>query len=127
MAGYEVAELIDDGDAVQIRLALGVAPGEEAVAAEENAVGLRVLADGAVQHHAEFKAGPLPGEPDDVVVVALVEFSELRLSIRAGGKGDGPIGVQVIDVSEGQKRVQRRVDGCRRLAVGERARGIEGD
>ena len=67
VAGDELAELVDDGDGVEVALALGVAPGEEAVAAEHDAVAAGGLRDDAAQHHAQLKAGALPGQPGELV------------------------------------------------------------
>src|SRR6185312_10225595 len=53
----ELTDLINDGDGVQVALALGVAPGEEAVAAKNNAVAAGVLLDRALEHHGQLKSG----------------------------------------------------------------------
>ena len=42
---------------------------------------------------------------------ALIKLRHLPLSVCAGGEGDGPVGVQMIDVGEGKKTMKRRVDG----------------
>ena len=44
VAMNELADLVDDGEGVQIALALRLAPGEEAVAAEHDAVAAGILA-----------------------------------------------------------------------------------
>ena len=63
MAVHELAELIDDGDGVQVGFALRVAPGKEAMSAEYDAVAARVFLNGVLEHHGEFEARALPGKP----------------------------------------------------------------
>ena len=132
----ELANLVDDGEGVEVALALGVAPGEEAVAAQDDAVAAGVFLDGLAHHQAEFEAGALPGEPDQGVAELAVELLHFGLAVGGGGKGDTPVGVEVIDVGEGRKpcsgvsmeaatgllrKVQRAIHGdhvvfsCRRL------------
>src|SRR5262249_58156878 len=73
----EFPHLIDRLDAVPVAVALRVAPREQAVAAEHDAVGARMPGDGRFQHHRQLEAGALPRHPDDPSSVALVELLEL--------------------------------------------------
>ena len=123
----ELADLVDDGDGVEVALALRVAPGEEAVAAEDDAVAAGCFRDSLAQHHAELEAGALPGEPGELVAELFVEFLHALLAVGGGGESDGPVGVQVIDVREGKEAVQRRVDGGRGGVVAEGDERIELD
>ena len=125
--GDELAELIDDGDGVEIALALGFAPGEEAVAAEHDAVAAGGFADDAAEHHAEFEAGALPGKPGELVAVLLVELVHLDFAVGGGGEGDAPVGVEMVDVGEGKIAVERGVDGGGDGIVAEGALGVEVD
>src|SRR6185437_13956284 len=60
-------------------------------------------------------------------VVPLVELVEFVLAVRAGGERDAPIGVQVIDVIEGQVGVEGRVNGGGDAVLAEGAERIEAD
>src|SRR5215469_13502381 len=113
MALEELAELVDDGDGVQVALALRVTPCEEAMAAKHDAVAAGRLGDDLAQHHAELKAGTLPGKPRELVTKLCVELIHALLAVGGGCQRDRPIRVQMIDVREGKETVQRRVDGGR--------------
>ncbi len=107
----ELADLVDDGEGVHVARPLRIAPGEESVAAEHDAVAAGVVGDGAAQHQAEFKAGALPGHPHQRVAECAVELFHLHFAVCRGSQRDAPVGMKVIDVREGKKAVQRRVDG----------------
>ena len=49
--GYELPELVDDRDGVQVALTLCVSPGKETVAAENDTVAVWRLFYGIAQHH----------------------------------------------------------------------------
>ncbi len=63
MASNELAELIDDGDGGKIAFALGIAPGKEAMSAENDAIAAGSFLDDPAEHHAKLEAGALPGKP----------------------------------------------------------------
>ena len=93
------------------------------MAAEDDAVAAGIVLDGAPQHQRQLEPGPLPGHPDDPAAVLLVELAELLLAVGARRQRDRPVRMQVIDVVEGQKRVQRRIDRRRDAVLAERANG----
>src|ERR1700744_899310 len=74
MALDELTDLVDDGDRVQVAVALRVAPGEEAMAAEDHTVAVGSLRDDFAEHHAELEAGALPGKPGELVAELCVEL-----------------------------------------------------
>ena len=123
----EAAHLVNGFDGVDVAFALGVAPSEEAVAAEDEAVGVRVFLDAFFEHEGEFEAGALPGDPDDVGAEFLVIFAHFALAVGAGGDGDGPVGVEVVDVIPGEEGVEGGVDGGGDFVVAEGGEGVEGD
>ncbi len=94
----ELSHLVDGPDAVQVALALRVAPGEQAVAAENQPVASRVVPDAFFNHQRELEAGPLPWNPDNPPVEAGVELVQLPLAVRAGGQRNCPVRMQVIDM-----------------------------
>src|SRR5579863_9714532 len=100
MARNKLADLVNDGDGVQIALALGLSPGEEAVAAQHDAVTSRVFAYGVAHHQPKFKSRALPGNPDEGVVELAVEFLHLLFSVGGGGQGDAPVGMEVVNVGK---------------------------
>ena len=74
---------------------------------------------------ASSNPGPLPGHPDDLAAVLLVELLQLRCAVGARRQRDRPVRMQVIDVIERQERVQRRVDRGRDAVLAERAQRVE--
>ena len=121
---HELAHLIDGLDAAEIRLFLRLAPREQAVSAEHDAVAPRVRLDRLPQHQRELESGPLPGHPRDAASVLLVELVELLLPVGARGEGDRPVGVKVIDVREREKGVERGVDRRRDAVLAEGAERV---
>ena len=120
----KLPELVDEGDGVEVTLPLAFAPGKEAVSAEHDAVRARMRLDCRAQHHGQLEAGPLPGNPDQVVPEAPVEFLHALDPVGGGRERDAPVGVQVVHVREGKKAVQRRVNrGCDRVRA-ERAQRV---
>ena len=106
----ERAHLIDRADAVEVALALRGAPGKEPMAAEDQPVRARVVPDRRFDEQRELEAGPLPRHPDDAPAEPAIEFLELLFAVCRCGQRDGPVGMQMIDVRRGEKRVQRRID-----------------
>jgi hypothetical protein len=100
--------LVDGGDGGRVALAVAVAPGEEAVALQDDADRLRILAGERLQHQAELEAGPPPGQPADGVA------EDLRGQVARvfrGGDGDDRVRVDVVDELRRQEAVEGRVDG----------------
>jgi hypothetical protein len=123
----ELAELIDDGNGAEVALALRLAPGEEAVAAEDDPVATGCGGDRIAQHQGEFKAGTLPRHPHHLVPELLIELRHLFEAVGRGCQRDGPVRVQVIDVRKRKEAVQRCVDGGRDGIVAEGAERIHTD
>ena len=122
---HELAHLIDGLDAAEIRLVLRLAPGEESVAAKDNAVAAGRLGDGLAQHQRELEPRPLPRHPHDLAPVLLVELFELLLAVGARGEGDCPVGMQVIDVRKRQEGMERGVDRRGDTVLAEGAQRVE--
>ncbi len=120
MLNHEHAEIINHRQAVQVTLMRGLAPGKQAVAAQHNAVAAGIRFHGFHQAQGQIKSRPLPGKPHQVVVEALVEFLHLLFAVGRGSQGDSPVGVQVVNVRERQKRVQRSVNRRRHRRLSER-------
>ena len=110
MRGDELAQFINGPNTVQIAFPLRRTPGEQAVAAEDNSVALRIFRDYVPEHQAQFESGPLPGKPHQITSESLVELRHLLLTVGAGRERDRPIGMEVIHVRKRQKSVQRRID-----------------
>ncbi len=92
----------------------GVAPGRDAVAAEDAADGLRVLRLDGSDVEAELEAGPAPRHPHD-----LVAEDPLRQRLAVGGRRDRDpgVGVQVVDVRRVHEPVHGGVDRGSRTAL----------
>src|SRR6185437_11720712 len=118
------AHLIDGANAVEITFALRVAPSEQAVTAKDKALSARVLRNRPLELHGKLESRPLPRQPDNLAIKLTIEFLQLLLAVGAGRKRDGPVGMQVIDMLERQKGVQRRIDRCGHLVFAERGERI---
>src|SRR3954466_3378857 len=81
MFGDELAHLVDGTNAVQIALALRVAPSEQAVAAENQAFRAWIVLYRALQHKSKLKPGPLPWKQRDLSSELPVELFELCLPL----------------------------------------------
>jgi hypothetical protein len=57
---------VEDAQGALVALPGGVAPGEQAVRAEQDPVGVGVLAGGLLQPKPQLEAGTLPGQPDQL-------------------------------------------------------------
>ena len=121
----ELADLIDEGDGVQIAFALSLAPGEKAMSAEDDAVAVRIVGDGLAHDEAELEAGAQPGNPDERVVELAIEFVHFGEAVARGRKRDAPVGMKVVDMRERQEAVQRSVNGRGDGIVTKGAQGIE--
>jgi hypothetical protein len=60
MLENKLAHLIDGTNAIEIALALGISPGEQAVAAKDQTFGAGILCDGSFELYRELKTGALP-------------------------------------------------------------------
>ena len=95
--------------------------------AEENPIAAGIVLYDLLELKRQFEARALPGEPLDVAPELAVELFELCFSIRTRGNGDGPIGMQVINMVERKERVQRGIDRRRDFVRSERGDGIVAD
>jgi hypothetical protein len=127
MALDELADLVDDGDGIQIRFALRAAPGKEAMAAEYDTVAARHLLDRALEHHGQFKARTLPRDPHHLVAELLVELVHLFLAVGRSSECDSPVGMEMIHVRKGKKSMQRGIDRGGDGIVAEGAERIHAD
>src|SRR5437763_1286413 len=107
----ELAHLIDGADAVQVALALRVAPSEQAMAAQKHSVASRVVLHDLLELQGQLKAGPLPRKPLYFASELPIEFLELLFSVRACRYRDRPIRVKVVHVVKRKKRMQRSING----------------
>jgi hypothetical protein len=123
----EHAHLVDRAEAARVALALRVAPREETVAAEHDSVAPGMLLDRAAQHERELESGALPREPDDAAAEFPIELVELLTSVPARRQRDGPVRVEVIDVRERKKRMQRRIDRRRHAVLTEGTERVQAD
>ena len=115
----KLAHFVDGADAVQIALALSLAPGEQAMAAQQNAFRTRVLPDGIFEHESQFEAGTLPRQPNDLTVELAVELVEFPLSVGTCGQRNSPVGMKVVNVVIGDERMEGCVNGCRYAILAE--------
>ena len=118
-------ELINNGDGVQVTGARRVTPGKQAMTAEHDAVASAILLHRLAQHQGEFEARPQPGQPDQPMVKALIEFLHLLAAIGSRGERDTPVGMKMVNVGEGQEAVQGRIDGSGDSIVTESAKRIQ--
>src|ERR1022692_3953966 len=98
MLQNEFTYLIDGVNAVQVAIALRHSPGEQSVAAKNEAIRDRIILDGPFNQEPQFESGTLPGHPHDLAIKFLVEFLELPFSICACRDSDGPVRVQMVHV-----------------------------
>ena len=97
--------LIDGKNTAEVAVALSCSPGKESVAAKENSVRARIVPDSLFDQQSKFKSRSLPGNPDNLAIEFLVEFGEAPFSVRACGKSDGPVRMQMVYVRKGQEGV----------------------
>ena len=127
MALDELADLIDDGDGIEIRLALGVSPGKKAVAAEHNSIAAGHSFHCALHHHGKLKARTLPRDPHHLVAELVIELVHLFLAVGRSSECDAPVRMKMIHVREGKKSMQRGVDRSSNGIVAEGAKRIHAD
>ena len=111
---------VDDLDRRVIAGARGVAPGEQSVAFQDDAIGFRVLAAKGFQPEPQLVSRPLPGQPADPVSEDLAR-QVLRVCRR--GNCNDRVGMNVIDMLSRNIGVQRRVDRGRARVQPEGAMG----
>ena len=117
---YELPQLVDDGDGVLVAFTLGIAPGKQTVAAQNDPIAVGILAHRAPQHHAQFKSRTLPGEPDQMVIELTIELFHSRKAVGRSSQSDAPVRMEMVDMFEWKKPVQGSIDrrGHRALAEG---------
>ena len=99
--------LVDDAQRRGVAGPRVVAPGEEPVAFQHDALGLRVLGREVRQHQAELETRAAPRQPADLVAVdSLCDLP----AVARRRHGDHGVGMHVVDVAIRQVRVERRVD-----------------
>ena len=124
-AGVQIA--LRGGDDVQragLALRAGLAPGGDAVTAQDDADGLRVVAVHGGDVQAELEAGPPPRHPGDAVAEAV---AGQPLAVGGRGERDPRVGMQVIDVRGLDKTVHGGVDRRRGAALAVQAEVERGD
>jgi len=89
VVGNELPQLIDDGERVEIAFALRIAPREQSVAAEYDAIAIRILFQGALHNRDKHRI------VEDLGNLAGVLVEILR------GANDVPLGRQCFIVFEG--------------------------
>ena len=105
---------LDDPERVGLGLLAGVAPGGDAVAAEDAADGLRVLLLDLGDVEAELEARTAPRHPHDLVAEDLL--GQL-LAVGRGRDRDAGVRVQVVDVRRVDEAVHGGVDRRRGTAL----------
>ena len=66
---------------IQVTVALRHAPREQSVAAEDKALGAGILFHRPFDHEREFKARPLPRDPNDLAPKFFIEQLQLALAM----------------------------------------------
>ena len=110
MLQNKFTHLIDGTDAVEITLVLGLAPSEQAVTAEDQAVAAWIILHGLFDQECEFESGTLPRNPRDVAAEFSIELFQLALAVGAGGERDGPVRVEMVHMRKRKERVQGSID-----------------
>src|ERR1700687_4903714 len=106
----ELAELIDNKDTVRVALFLRRTPGKQAMACQDDSVGIRNLRYSFAEHQTQLERRPLTCNPEEFAPKGFVEFLQPAAPIRAGRQGNRPIGMQMIYVWKRQKTVQRGIN-----------------
>ena len=114
---FEISvRLLDQRQCQGLRLVGRVGPRDDAVAAQHDPVELGLGGDEVAEPQAEVEPGPLPVEPAEP---ALERRLDVLAAVRRGREGDQGVRMQVVDMGEGKKSVQRRVDRRDRAARSE--------
>ena len=101
-----------------------LAPGGDAVPAEDRADRLGLVPADRRDVEAELEPGPAPRHPGDPVAEAAPRE---RLAVGGGRERDAGVGVEVVDVGRVDEAVHRGVDRRRRAALAEQAVVERGD
>src|SRR5579883_927141 len=104
----ELAHLVNRPDAVQIAFPLRIAPGEKPVTAQQRSVTTGIVSDRALQLQRQFKARPLPGQPDEVTPEFFVKLFELLFAIGARRNCNRRVGMQMIYMCKRHECMQDR-------------------
>ncbi len=115
----ELAHLVDGLNAIEITIAMCVSPCKQAVPAKDKAIRSGIFFDRIFNQKREFEAGALPGHPNDLAIEGCIELLQLFLAVGAGCKRDSPIGMQMVDMIEGEEGMQRRINGGRNAIFSE--------
>ena len=99
---------VDDGERQPIAGLGIVGPGEQTMAFEDDALGVRMGLDEGFEIEAELETGTAPGQPADL---GAEDRLCQRPGILRGRDGDDGVRMHVVDMREGHEAVQRRVDG----------------
>ena len=110
--------LVDDPQRRLVAVPCRVTPGEQAVAFEDDALGVRILGGELGQVEPQLEARPAPGQPADLVAVDLARDRPAVLRRR---DRDHCVGVHMVDVTIGKVGVESRVDRRRAWVEGEGA------
>ena len=114
----------DDLERARLALVGGVAPGRDAVAAEDRPDRLGVRAPDLGHVQSELEARPAPADPGDPVAEAA---AGQLLAVGGGRQRDARIGMEVVDVVGIDEAVHRGVDRRRRAAPPVQAEVERGD
>src|SRR5215831_8585570 len=123
----EFAHLVDGMNAVHVAFPLRHSPGKESMTSEHKAFHGGIVLNRSLDQKGQFKTWSLPGDPDDVASELLIELIQLSFTVCACRQGDGPIGVKMVDMGEGEKRMQRCVDRSGYAVLTKRAQRIIAD
>ena len=127
VAMNELPDLVDDGKRVQVALALRLAPGEQSVAAQHDAVATGIRFDSLAHRQSQFKAGPLPWNPNQRVIELAVELVHLGLAVAGRSQRNAPVRMEMIDMRKWQESMQRRIDRSGYGIAAESAKRIQPD
>src|SRR5271167_758889 len=122
---HELADLIDDPNCIEIACALCVAPGEESVSTQYDAIATGMRLHGILHHEAQLKSRTLPRNPHDFVIESEIEFLKAFETVRGRCQRDAPVGMKMVYVTKRKKGVQRRVDGSCHVVLAERTQRIK--
>src|SRR5271169_3294865 len=100
MAKHELSDLIDDRNRVEIAFALGVAPGEESVSSQHDAIATGMSVHRILHHKTQLKPWPLPWNPHDFVIESPIEFRKAFEAVRGCGQRDAPVGMKMVHMTK---------------------------
>src|SRR5882672_7741378 len=124
---YKLAHLVNGTDTVQVAIALRVPPREQAMPPQDDAVGVGIGLNRAIQHQSQLKPGTLPRNPHDIALELLVELFQLPFPVGARRQSNRPIRMQVVHMLPRKKCMQRGVDRSSHTILAKRRERIESD